>query len=91
MYLKNHFDFNAYRIYEESKGFDNIYMDEFSRSAFSERNEYITSFYNAEHENIEREYVYLTENEMNYFVDETADEVKSIIRQEFIRHRSTIF
>ncbi len=83
LYLKKHLDFNAYRVYETAKGFENTYMEEFSRTAFSERHEYITSFYNTEHENIEREYTYLTENAMNSFVDETADELKSIIRQYF--------
>ena len=86
LYLKKNFDFNAYRIYETLKGFDNTYMDEFSRTAFSERQEYITGFYNTKHENIEREYTYLTEKVMNYFVNETADELKSIIGQEFDKH-----
>ena len=86
LHLKRHCDFNAYRIYETAKGFENTYMDEFSRTAFSERQEYITEFYNTEHENIEREYTYLSENMVDSFVNETADELKSILRQEFDKH-----
>ncbi len=77
LYLKNHPDFHAYREYEKAKGFQNIYMDEFSKNAFAQRLEYITSFYNAAPHGNNFENMYLTEEEMDEFVAKAVEEIRS--------------
>ena len=69
MYLRDHPDFRGFRLYREAVDFRNDYMDEFSPDAFENRRQYITSFYLAGREDLDREYPYLTEREMKLFVD----------------------
>ena len=68
-YLRDHPKFRAFRVYREAVDFENRYMEEFSSDAFENRRRYITSFYLAGRENLDREYPYLTEREMDLFVD----------------------
>ena len=68
-YLRDHPDFRGFRLYREAVDFRNDYMDEFSPDAFENRRQYITSFYLAGREDLDREYPYLTEREMKLFVD----------------------
>jgi len=68
-YLKDHPGFRAFRIYLGAVGFVNAYMEEFAPDAFDNRRAYITGFYLQENDRIDRYYPYLTEAEMNAFVD----------------------
>lgn len=75
LFLKKNPKFRAFCIYEKAKGFRNIYMEEFSEDAFARRQEYITGFYRSEHKNLDREYKYLTEQEMVLFVETAVQEI----------------
>lgn len=68
-YLRDHPGFRAFRVYLGAVGFVNEFMEEFSPDAFDNRREYITSFYLQENDHLDREYPYLTEAEMDAFVD----------------------
>ncbi len=68
-YLRDHPDFRGFRLYQEAVDFRNHYMAEFSPDAFDNRRQYITSFYLEGREDLDREYPYLTEREMDLFVD----------------------
>ena len=68
-YLRDHPNFRGFLIYQEAVDFRNNYMDEFSPDAFENRRQYITSFYLAGREGLDREYPYLAESEMDLFVD----------------------
>lgn len=72
LYLKKHPDFRAFEIYRKQAGFENCYMDMFSKQAFDSRRAYITDFYLAGRENVEREYVYLTPEQADAFVEESC-------------------
>ncbi len=71
-FLRDHPDFRAYEIYANAVGFRNSYMDIFPEDAFEKRREYITSFYGKGSSNLDREYPWLTEAEMNRFVEEAV-------------------
>lgn len=78
LYLKKHPEFKAFQIYQGLVGFHNCYMDIFAEDAFDNRREYITGFYLAGRENVEREYKYFTEQQAEKFVQESY---KIILKQ----------
>ncbi|NLB32678.1 MAG: zinc dependent phospholipase C family protein [Tissierellia bacterium] len=83
LYIKNNPNFRAFSIYNNAIGFCNEYLDFFSIDAFDIRREYITGFYNGKKDTLDREYPYLTEEEMDLFVDKSADKIAHIIKKEY--------
>lgn len=79
LYLKKHPDFRAFQIYHSAEGFKNTFMDIFSEDAFENRRQYITGFYLAGRENLEREYTYLTEAEAERFVENTVEGIVGLL------------
>lgn len=75
LYLKKHPDFRAFQIYESAEGFVNQYMEIFAEDAIENRREYITGFYREGREDVEREYVYLTEAQADRFVEDCVETV----------------
>ena len=75
LYLKKHPDFRAFSLYRNASGFENTYMDIFSRDAFDNRREYITGFYSEKRDDLEREYRYLTEEAAEAFVTESSEHI----------------
>ena len=73
LYLKQHPNFRAFQIYENAEGFENTYLDFFAKDAFDNRRQYITSFYHEQRDNLEREYIWLTQERMNAFVTYVAE------------------
>ena len=80
LYLKQHPGFRAFRAYLGSVGFVNTYMDFFAPDAFDNRREYITGFYLQDNPNLDRVYPYLTEAEVDRFVEEAAGEILASLR-----------
>ena len=83
LYIKSNPNFRAFSIYNNAIGFDNKYLSFFTKDAFDIRRNYITGFYNEKRDNLEREYPYLAEEEMDFFVDESAEKIAHIIKQEY--------
>lgn len=77
LYLEEHPDFRAFRIYEQAAGFENDLMEMFSRNAFDDRRKYICAFYRGEHGNLLRDYPYLQPEAADLFVEETIRLVKA--------------
>ena len=76
LYLKQHPDFRAFAIYENAVGFENVYMDIFSKDAFDNRRQYICGFYHGDnHGDLYREYKYLTQKQADAFVSDTAEDI----------------
>lgn len=75
-YLRDHPDFRAFHVYRNAVDFQNDYMEEFAPDAFDNRRQYITGFYLAGREGLDREYHYLTEGEMDAF---TAGAIQIIL------------
>lgn len=81
LYLKKNPDFKAFRLYEQAKDFKNVFMDIFADDAFENRRQYITGFYLAGREDLEREYPYLDETQTEDFVERTVDIIMSQIQK----------
>ena len=79
-YLKEHPDFRAFRIYEQSDGFRTDLMDIFSEDAFCSRRKYICGYYRGEHGNLYREYPYMTPEQADSFVSGAAQRVYSALQ-----------
>jgi hypothetical protein len=59
-------------------------MDFFSEDAFENRRQYITGFYGGERDGLQREYIYLTEEEMDRFVEESAGKISRMLKEEYL-------
>ena len=73
-YLNNRRGFRAFRAYLGSVGFVNSYMDSFAPDAFEKKRAAITSFY-LEQSAPETDLQYLSEAEMNAFVEEVTEKI----------------
>lgn len=78
-FLRDHPDFRGFQIYQGAVDFRNDFMEEFSPDAFDNRRKYITSFYLQDKDNLDRTYLYLTEAEMDSFVDASARKILDIL------------
>lgn len=79
-FLHEHPNFRAFQIYEQAEGFQNDYMEEFSRDALDDRRKYICGFYRSEeHGELYRDYPYLTPAQADAFVQETVDHIIGIL------------
>ncbi len=74
-YLRDRPGFRAFRVYLGAVGFVNKFMEEFAPDAFDNRRAYITDFYLQGKENLDREYPYLKEAEMDAFVEAGVKEI----------------
>ena len=83
LYLKNNPQFPAYIRYKNAVGFKNVFMDEFSPSAFDERRKYICEFYSEERATLDRDYPYLNEEQMSRFVHDAAEIIKDSITPKY--------
>ena len=83
MYLRDHPDFRAFRIYRDAIGFENRFMEEFSPDAFDNRRKYITDFYLSGKDNLDRYYPYLTKEAMDSFVAKTSEVIRINLCDEY--------
>ena len=83
LYLRDHPDFRAFRIYSGAEGFVNEFMEEFSPDAFDNRRQYITSFYQQNRENLDRAYPYLTKEEMDAFVENCWQSILTALKEQY--------
>jgi len=84
LYLKKNPNFRAFSIYKNAVGFRNDYIDFFSDGAFENRRNYIIDFYSSKRDNFEREYTYLKEENMDQFVNESAEKISQILKEEYL-------
>ena len=83
LYLRDHPNFPAFRTYLAAEGFENQYMEEFAPDAFDNRRKYITEFYLAGKENLDRHYPYLTKAEMDAFVERTTWDILQNLEENY--------
>jgi hypothetical protein len=84
LYIRNNPDFRAFSIYKNAIGFRNEYMVFFSIDACDNRREYITSFYSEARDDLEREYQYLNETQMDCFVKESVEEIYQMLMHDYM-------
>lgn len=75
LYLKKHPDFEAFRLYENTVGFKNTYLEFFAEDALENRREFITGFYHEGVEKVEERETYLSMEQLDAFVSATVDEI----------------
>ena len=83
MYLRDHPNFRAFRIYQDAIGFENRFMEEFATDAFENRRQYITGFYLAGKDSLDRHYPYLTKDEMDSFVEQTSAKIRKELSEDY--------
>lgn len=57
------------------------YLDYFPKGAFELQVKYITQFYLGENEETKENFIYLTEEEMDKFIEEATEEIASILKE----------
>ncbi len=72
LYLRDHPDFRAWKLYKAANNFENTYISSFAPHAFVDRQQFIVWFYSQEKDNLDRVYPYLTRERAEEFVTETA-------------------
>ena len=82
-YLRDHPGFRTFQIYLDAAGFENTFMEEFATDAFDDRRAYITSWYMEGKENLDRVYPYLSEAEMDAFVEQTSRSIFDILHTKY--------
>lgn len=82
-YLQDHPDFRAFQTYLHAVGFQNTYMEEFSTNAFDNRRAYITTFYLEGRSGLDRDYPYMTQQQMDAFVTGATVEILGILQTEY--------
>lgn len=75
LFLKKNPDFRAYRIFENTVGYKNRFLEFFPEDAFENRKKYIIGFYNGPRADIVRKYEYLTETQMENFTLSASEEI----------------
>ena len=82
LYLRQNPRLRTLALYRAAEGFENRYIDLFSPTAFEERRQGILDFYAAEPDGLDREYPYLTREEMDRFVQKTVVWITQRLRTE---------
>lgn len=78
-YLRDHPGFRAFRVYLGAVGVVNEFMEEFAPDAFDNRRRYITDFYLQRNDHLNRDYPYLTEGEVDAFVESSTAEILRLL------------
>ena len=76
LYIKNNPDMRAFNIFVSIKSFPNRYFDFFPENAFELQINRIREFYLTPAENYQRKYTYLTEKELENFIESTVVKIK---------------
>ncbi len=80
LFLQQHPGLRAFEIYKQAEGFCNDYLDIFPKDAFDWRRRGIVEFYGQTATGLDREYPYLTREQMDAFVERTTDRIEEKLR-----------
>lgn len=81
LYLKKHPAFEAFRIYEGIKEFQNRYLDFFAEDAFVQRKKFIIEFYRKGVEEVEARETYISPEELDTFVEYAVEQIIETINE----------
>ncbi len=76
LFIRDNPDFRAFEIYKNAGEFKNTFLDFFSETAFDERRAFIVDFYSHIHDDLDREYVWLTEETMREYIEKAVGFIK---------------
>lgn len=77
LYLKQNPDFYAFKVFSSIEEFPNEYLEYYSRTAIMRQIKYITNFYRNFNGELEREYPYLTKEEMDNFIKDACKVIEN--------------
>ena len=83
LYFRDNPESIFFRVFQNIKHFPD-YLDYYPKGAIIQRIKYITEFYQNPSENLDREYKYLTKEEMNSFLDKTLDFIDNDLKLKLI-------
>lgn len=75
LYMKQNSYFKGWEIYKGITDLKNVYVEEFPVQAFEVKHKEILEFYSQKVDNLERQYKYLTKEEMDSFVNSCVDKI----------------
>lgn len=78
LFLQRNPDFVFFRMFAKIDAFENAYFDFYPANAFTRQIQYITNFYLSANEDPERPFPYLSETEMNDFVQTTIEAIERL-------------
>ncbi|MBE6082410.1 MAG: hypothetical protein E7205_06965 [Tissierellaceae bacterium] len=84
LFLRNNPDFRTFRIFDKIKAFPNVYLDYYSDTAIEKQIKYISDFYNNFTGNLDGEYRYLNESQMNDYVKEGSEYILEHLKEKRI-------
>ena len=76
LFIRDHPGFRAFEIYKNAGEFRNTFLDFFSETAFDERRAFIVDFYSHIPDDLDREYVWLTEETMREYIEAAVGFIK---------------
>ena len=79
----------SYDVFKNIEVYENKYFDFFPENAFTRQIKYITNFYESRKRNIDRDFVYLNEKEMDYFVKKATEMIIEEINKKRLTLAST--
>ena len=79
----------SYDVFKNIEVYENKYFDFFPENAFTRQIKYITNFYESRKRNIDRDFVYLNEKEMDYFVKKATEMIIEEINKKRLTPAST--
>lgn len=79
-YLRDHPNFRTFRIFDKITSFPNVYLGYYSETAIERQIKYISNFYNAYESNLDRDYPYLSEEQMDAFVSSATEEIRKDLK-----------
>ena len=74
-FLRDNPEFTAFRVYKSADGFENNYLDFFSKTAFDKKRKHISQIYSATLDNLDREYEFTNALQIDEFVDLASKEI----------------
>ncbi len=83
VYFRDNPESIFYKIFQHVKDFPN-YLPYYPEGAIMRQVKHITTFYLKSNDNLDREYVYLTMDEMDRFMEEASEKIEKILREQFV-------
>lgn len=80
LYLEKHPECLFYKVFKNTDEVPD-YLDYFPKGAFTKQLKYITAYYLGENEETKENFIYLTEDEMNKFIEDTSRKIDGILRK----------
>lgn len=90
LYLKKNPDFYVFKVFEQIEDFPNDYLDYYSDTAMIRQIKNITTFYQKGGEQVERVYIYLTEQEMEEAIQKINQSIEQTLREKGLLRKNKV-